>query len=188
MNAVNMSSTQWSLAGEDMEVSCDNPAHNGGRMIFACCRGAFASSAKLAEWEQERLRLVTAAPTRPKCAPCKGDPTGSGFCRETQCEEKCQTAVPSVYTDAAPKSSAGCLVDISGGWLYLSRESWGVVCDALISQVAVLESRKKVNPESTADLGVIEATNILRALEPLSYPISLAAARSQQSVSTRIED
>ncbi len=48
------SGTQWSLADEDMEVSCDNPAHSGGRMIFACCRGAFASAAKLTEWDEEQ--------------------------------------------------------------------------------------------------------------------------------------
>jgi hypothetical protein len=183
MNAANVSGTQWSLADEDMEVACDNPAHNGGRRIFACCRGAFPSSAKVAEWEQERLQLVTAAPARPKCATCKGDPTGSGFCVNTECEAKCQTAVPYVYEEAAPKSSVGCLVDIRGGWLYLSRESWGIVCDALISQVAVLEGRKRVNPESTADLGVTEAQNILRALEPLSGPIALPTQSQELATS-----
>ena len=135
-----------------------------------------------------RVDHPEAGVVRPKYPPCKGDPTGSGFCTNTQCEVKCQTAGPYVCEEGGAKLGAGCLADISGGWLHLSRESWGIICDALISQVAVLESRKKVNSESTADLGVIEATNILRALEPLSDPISLAASRFQQPALMRIEE
>ena len=43
----------------------------------------------------------------------------------------------------------------------------------LPAKVAVLEGRKRVNPEFTSDLGAIEAANILRALVPLSTPVSL---------------
>jgi len=43
-----------------------------------------------------RVDHPEAGVVRPKYPPCKGDPTGSGFCTNTQCEVKCQTAGPYV--------------------------------------------------------------------------------------------
>lgn len=172
MNAAHACSTQWSLAGEDMEVACDNPAHNGGRQIFACCRGAFASPAKLAEWEQERQQKLAAAPgVKPNSPPCTVDLTDSGL------EEGEDDGFAPVVTP--------CIPDIRGAWLYLSRESWGLVVDGLIAQISALESRKRVNPESTADISIAEARKVLCALDPLSKPIAPIPAATPNELENR---
>lgn len=55
-------------------------------------------------------------------------------------------------------------VDRVGGSMWLDREDWGIVLDALIEHRASAEHRKAVNTESTSDVRVDTCVRLIRTM------------------------
>lgn len=54
--------------------------------------------------------------------------------------------------------------DARGGAIWLDREQWGVVIDALIEHHKHSTSRKAINPESTSDVRADECVRIIQTI------------------------